>query len=93
MQQQPNDWFDDYSGNVDAIGPSPTGFDGSPNNRQPMQQQGGNPLSGLAQALAQYGGGQSMTAGGMNGFSGGVGDSFGTTTQDFSPTMDLPAGY
>lgn len=88
------DWDDNYNGDVSKLGPSPYGFDGSPNNRQPQQQQqGSNSLSGLAAALQAYGGGNSVNAGSMNGFSGGVGDSFGTTTADFSPSMDLPAGY
>lgn len=90
------DWGPDtYEGETSKLGGSPYGFDGSPNNRQPMQQGqqgGGNSLSGLAAALQAYGGG-GVTAGGMNGFSGGTGDSFGTTTADFSPAMDLPAGY
>lgn len=90
------DWDPDtYEGETSKLGGSPYGFDGSPNNRAPHQQgqMGGNSLAGLAAALQAYGGGNSVNAGSMNGFSGGTGDSFGTTTADFSPSMDLPAGY
>ena len=90
-----NDWTDQYNGDVSNLGPNPYGFNGSPNSTLPVQQQqGANPLGGLAAALQMYGGGNSVNAGGMNGFSGGVGDSFGTVSGDsFAPSMDLPAGY
>jgi hypothetical protein len=58
---------DTYSGDVDSIGPSPYGFNGTGTNAMGASQQA-TPLGGLAQALMQqYGGGTpGLTVGPVN---------------------------
>jgi len=52
-----NDWVDDFSGNVDQIGPNPYGLSATqPGNTMGNSQSSASPLSGLAAALNKYGG-------------------------------------
>lgn len=92
------DWIDHYNGDHSHLGVDPYSLSAkSPEVRQ-SQQQGGNPLSGLAQALGAYlGSGQTVdTSGGMPGFSGGgLGGSLGTVNDmpaNSIPSMQIP-GY